>query len=65
MKPREQQLYLALTDEFTTKEFELTAKSVGIPLKTAQRYLGNIISRHQLIERTSQGHYAKRQLRQA
>ena len=65
MKPREQQLYLALADEFTTKEFELTAKSVGIPLKTAQRYLGNIISRHQLIERTSQGHYAKRQLRQA
>ncbi len=60
MKPREQQLYLALGDEFTTKEFELTAKSVGIPLKTAQRYLGNIISRYQLIERTSQGHYVKR-----
>ena len=60
MKPREQQLYLALADEFITKEFEQTAKAIGIPLKTAQRYLGNIISRHQLIERTSQGHYAKR-----
>lgn len=60
MKPREQQLYLALADEFVTKEFEQTAKALGIPLKTAQRYLGNIISRHQLIERTSQGHYVKR-----
>lgn len=59
MKPREQQLCLALPDEFTTKQFEQTAKALGIPLKTAQRYLGNLISRYQLIKRTSQGNYAK------
>lgn len=61
MKPRERQLYLALSDEFTTKQFEQTAKSLGIPLKTAQRYLGNFISRYQVIERTSQGHYVNKQ----
>ena len=59
LKPREQQLYLALDDEFTTKEFEQTAKTLGIPLKTAQRYLGNLISRYQLIKRISQGNYVK------
>ena len=59
MKPREQQLYVQLTDEFTTKQFEQTAKALGIPLKTAQRYLGNLISRHQLIVRRCQGQYAK------
>ena len=59
LKPREQQLYLALDDEFTTKQFEQTAKTLGIPLKTAQRYLGNLISRYQLIKRPSQGNYVK------
>ena len=59
LKPREQQLYLALDDEFTTKQFEQTAKALGIPLKTAQRYLGNLISRYQLIKRISQGNYVK------
>ena len=59
LKPREQQLYLALDDDFTTKQFEQTAKVLGIPLKTAQRYLGNLISRYQLISRLSQGKYVK------
>lgn len=59
LKPREQQLYQALGDEFTTKQFELIAKAQGIPIKSAQRYLGNLITRHQLIKRLSQGHYAK------
>ena len=59
MKPREQQLYLALNDEFTTKDFEQGAKALDIPLKTAQRYLGNLITRYQLIERVSQGNYVK------
>ena len=59
MKPREQQLLLTLPGEFTTKQFEQTAKTLNIPLKTAQRYLGCLISRYQLIERTSHGHYAK------
>ena len=59
LKAREQQLLMALPDEFTTKQFEETAQSLGIPLKTAQRYLGNFISRYQLVERTCQGHYAK------
>ena len=59
MKPREQQLLMALPAEFTTKQFEQTAKNLSIPFKTAQRYLGNLISRYQLVSRTSQGHYAK------
>ena len=59
LKAREQQLYAALPDEFTTKQFEETAKALGIPLKTAQRYLGNLISRYQLVTRTCQGHYVK------
>lgn len=59
MNGREQQLYVALNDKFTTKEFNDKAKALQIPLKTAQRYLGNYISRYQLIERVSQGHYVK------
>lgn len=59
LKGRELQLYLALPDEFTTKMFNEKAKALGIPLKTAQRYLGNFISRYQLIERVSQGNYVK------
>lgn len=59
MKPRERQLFMALPDEFTTKQFEQTAKNLGIPLKTAQRYLGHFISRYQLVKHVSQGHYAK------
>lgn len=59
MKAKEQQLYSALPDEFTTKQFEEAAKKLGIPFKTAQRYLGNLISRYQLIEHTSRGHYSK------
>lgn len=59
LKAREQQLFTTLSDDFTTKQFEDTAKSLSIPLKTAQRYLGNLISRYQLVNRTSQGHYVK------
>jgi hypothetical protein len=60
LKPREQKLYQALGDEFTTKQFEQTAKALGIPIKTAQRYLGDMISRHQMIIRISQGNYVKK-----
>ena len=59
LKPREQQFLMALPDEFTTKLSEETAKQLGIPIKTAQRYIGSFISRYQLVERTGQGHYAK------
>lgn len=59
MKPREQQFLQALPDEFTTKQSEEKAKQLGIPIKTAQRYIGSFISRYQLVERTGQGHYRK------
>jgi hypothetical protein len=59
LKAREQQLFMSLPDEFTTQQFEQTCKALGIPVKTGQRYLGNFISRYQLIERISQGHYVK------
>ena len=59
MKAREQQLFMALPDEFTTKQFEQIVKNLGIPIKTAQRYLGHYISRYQLVNHVSHGHYAK------
>ena len=59
MKAKEQQLYLALPDEFTTKQFTQIANELGIPIKSAQRYLGNLISRYQLVTHISHGHYAK------
>ncbi|MCR5642162.1 MAG: DUF3987 domain-containing protein [Prevotella sp.] len=61
MKAKEQQLYQALPDVFDTQKFKQTAENIGIPLKSAQRYLGNLISRYQLVERISHGHYAKKQ----
>lgn len=59
LKGREQQFYLSLPDEFTTKVFNEKAEALGIPSKTAQRYMGNFISRYQLIERVRHGYYIK------
>lgn len=59
LKAREQQFLIALPNEFTTKQSEETAQALGIPIKTAQRYIGSFISRYQLVERTGQGHYSK------
>lgn len=59
MSHPEQQLFTSLPDEFTTQQVNLTCQRLGINLKTGQRYLGNLLSRYRVIERTSQGHYAK------
>lgn len=56
---KERQLYQSLPTAFTTQQFDQIAATLGIAHSSGRRYLGNLISRYQLIERTSQGNYTK------
>ena len=50
----------ALPREFTTAEFVETAQSMGIPERTAKRYVGNFYTEFSLLTRVTRGHYAKK-----
>lgn len=50
----------ALPREFTTAEFVETAQSMGIPERTAKRYVGNFYTEFSLLTRVARGHYAKK-----
>ena len=55
----EKRFYDSLNDEFTTSDAKTAASSVGIPWKTAERYLGNFTSRYHIVHRIKNGHYRK------
>jgi len=59
MTPQEIALFRELPDAFTTRECLELAKKLGIPAKTAERYLGNFFSKYHLVKRQSLGHYHK------
>ncbi len=59
MKNNEKCLLQALTPEFTTKDVMQAAQQLGIPQKTAERYLGNFTNKYHCICRISSGHYRK------
>lgn len=59
MSANEKRLLQALPQEFTTKEALLLAQQLGIPKKTAERYLGNFASKYHCTSRITNGHYRK------
>ncbi len=60
MQANERRLFEALPQEFTTKEVMEKAQQTGIAQKTAERYLGNFVSKYHLADRVSNGHYRKK-----
>jgi len=59
MSTQEKTFYAALSDEFTTAQCRETAESIGVPWKTAERYLGSFVSKHHVAIRIRNGVYKK------
>lgn len=59
MSAQERTLFSALAKEFTTTDCREKAKALDIPWKSAERYLGNFVSRHHVVQRIRNGQYAK------
>lgn len=59
MTALERRLFDALPTDFTTNDCRQAAQRLGIPWKTAERYLGNFISRYHVAIRIKNGHYRK------
>lgn len=59
MADRQRQLYMAVSDEFTTAQWYEKSAELNIPKKTAERYLGEFYSKHHLVERIKNGLYKK------
>lgn len=49
----------ALPQAFTTQEYITVAKSMGIPQRTAERYVGELIADYNAVQRVSTGKYQK------
>ena len=60
MNEGEKHLFSALGQDFTTQDCKLKAKALGIPWKTAERYIGNFISKYHIADRIKNGQYQKR-----
>ncbi len=59
MKAQEKTLYAVLSDEYTTAQCKEKAQQLGIAWKTAERYLGNFVSRYHVATRIQNGIYRK------
>ena len=59
MSAAEKRLFDSLPSKFTTADVRKTAAALGIPWKTAERYLGNFISRYRVAHRIKNGQYEK------
>ena len=59
MSNQEKQLFIQLSDEFTTDDVRQLAKKFNIPWKTAEHYLGKYVSKYRLAVRVCNGHYKK------
>lgn len=53
------QFLQALPEDFTTEEFVAIGEKMGIPRRTAQRYVGKLTSVYKLLERPAVGRYRK------
>ncbi len=59
MSPAEKRFFDSLHTDFTTAEARQQASALGIPWKTAERYLGKYISRYHVARRVKNGQYRK------
>lgn len=60
MTAAEKRLYDALGKDFITADARQAAANLGIPWKTAERYLGNFTSRYHVVQRIKNGQYQKK-----
>ena len=60
MSQQETLLFRALDKEFTTADCRQAAQKSGIQWKTAERYLGQFLSKYHTVDRVRNGHYRKR-----
>ena len=56
----EKALFDALGIEFTTQESKLFAEKLGIPWKSAERYIGSFVSKYHIVDRIKNGQYKKK-----
>lgn len=54
-----QTFYQVLPDKFTTQDYHVCADRLHINQKTAERYIGNLIDKFQMISRIQNGQYKK------
>lgn len=59
MSQGEKHFFEALATDFTTADARQKAAAIGMPWKTAERYLGNFVSRYHVVSRVKNGHYRK------
>ncbi len=59
MAQAERRFFDSLAGEYTTADARQAASAQGIPWKTAERYLGNFVSRHHVASRVRNGYYRK------
>lgn len=59
MSQGEKRFFEALATDFVTAGARQTASAIGMPWKTAERYLGNFVSRYHVVSRVKNGHYHK------
>ena len=60
MSPSEKRFLDSLATDFTTADARQSAAAQGIPWKTAERYLGNFVSRYHVVNRVKNGHYIRK-----
>ena len=56
----EKALFDALGIEFTTQESKQFAEKLGIPWKSAERYIGSFVSKYHIVDRIKNGQYKKK-----
>ncbi len=59
MTAAEKRFYDTLDHDFTTAQARQAALAINMPWKTAERYLGNFVSRYHVVQRIKNGQYQK------
>ena len=60
LSTQELALFNALETDFTTQDCKMAAKNLGIVWKTAERYLGQFVSKYHIVDRIKNGQYRKK-----
>ena len=60
MTQAERRYFDSLAAEYTTADARQAASAQGLSWKTAERYLGNFVSRHHVASRIKNGYYRKK-----
>lgn len=59
LNPKSEKLFSSLPDKFTRQMVLGISKKLGIPQRTAEKYVGEYVNKHALCKRTGNGEYEK------